>query len=75
MVFRRKKWTDPFDNPDLRAEMPAYNDDEIAMIRRIAKYGLRGVAQFASAEGFSITPEMAKNLVPAKNGSGIEHPN
>lgn len=44
------------------AEADRYNDDELAIIRRVSRSGTRGMPTFYSAEGPAISKEAVKNL-------------
>lgn len=43
-------------------EVDRYNDDELELIKHVARHGTRGMATYYSAEGPSVTAEAAKNL-------------
>jgi hypothetical protein len=44
-----------------------YNEGEIALIKRVRKYGTRGIIRVRSSEGASVSAETARNLVPSKH--------
>ena len=67
MVFRRteKLWT-PEADAQLKSE--GYNEGEVALIKRVRKYGTAGLWYWPSPECAPITNEQAKGLYPAGMG-------
>ncbi len=50
---------------ELFTQESGYNSGEVAHIKRIRKYGTKGIVKVRSSEGASVPLDAAKNLVPS----------
>ncbi len=67
MFERKKKYQDPFDEGGSLYELrDQYDEGEKRLIRRIARYGTRGIIKFPSPEGAPVSLETARKLAPAR---------